>query len=126
MIIKCKSCKSIFDIPDNKIGSNGRIVKCGFCDHEWFQNNISADIPLPEKSQEEKGVTLKAKKNKSLILLNFFILLIVLFIGILSNQGIILAKYPKLIGFFESADILKEIIIQNTNWIKEIFQDMFR
>jgi hypothetical protein len=127
MIIECKCKKYTFDIPDNEIEAKGRYVKCGFCDDEWFHNNISVDIPLPEKTkkeeEEEKPII---KKNKNSILLKFVIFLIILFIGLLSNQNIILAKYPNLSGFFESADILKEIVIQNANWVKEIFQDLFK
>jgi hypothetical protein len=124
MIIECKCKKYTFDIPDNEIKAEGRYVKCGFCDDEWFHNNISVDIPLPEKIKEEEELIIK--KNKNSILLKFVIFLIILFIGLLSNQDIILAKYPNLSGFFESADILKEIVIQNTNWVKEIFQDLFK
>ena len=126
MIIECK-CRKSFDIPDNEIGAEGRYVKCGFCDNEWFHNNISVDIPLPKKTEEEEEEEKPIiKKNKNPILLNFVFFLIILFIGLLSNQDIILAKYPNLSGFFESADILKEIVIQNTNWVKEIFQDLFK
>jgi len=128
MIIECKCKKYTFDIPDNEIKAEGRYVKCGFCDDEWFHNNVSVDIPLPEKKkeEEEEEEELIIKKNKNSILLKFVIFLIILFIGLLSNQDIILAKYPNLIGFFESADILKEIVIQNTSWVKEIFQDLFK
>ena len=125
MIIECKCKKYTFDIPDNEIKAEGRYVKCGFCDDEWFHNNISVDIPLPEKIKKEEE-ELIIKKNKNSILLKLVIFLIILFIGLLSNQDIILAKYPNLSGFFESADILKEIVIQNTNWVKEIFQDLFK
>ena len=120
MIIKCKFCKYTFDIPDNEIGLDGRYVQCGFCEGKWFQNNISVDIPLPEKTQREKKPIIK--RNKKSILLKSIIFLIILFIGLISNQNIILAKYPYLNGFFESAAILKEIAIQNINWVKEIFQ----
>ena len=126
MIIECKCKKYTFDIPNNEIEAEGRYVKCGFCDDEWFHNNISADIPLPTKTKEEEEEEEIKKSNKNSILLKFVIFLIILFIGLLSNQNIILTTYPNLSGFFESADILKEIVIQNTNWVKEIFQDLFK
>ena len=123
MIIECEFCKCVFDIPNKEIGVDGRDVKCSFCEGEWFQNNISADIPLPEKVRKGKIVAIKKKKNQ--ILLRCIILLIILFIGLLSNQNIILSKYPYLGGFYESADILKEIVIQNISWVKEILQNIF-
>lgn len=124
MIINCSFCNRTFNIPANEIGDDGRYVKCGFCESEWFQNNVSADLPLPEKILEEKKLIVK--KNKNSIFLKFVIFLIILFIGLLSNKNIILNKYPTLSGFFESADILKEIVTQNINWVKEIFQDLFK
>jgi len=44
----------------------------------------------------------------------------------LFNRDLVLSKYPNFVGFFESADILGEIIIQNANWIKEIIQNLFK
>jgi hypothetical protein len=66
------------------------------------------------------------KPNKNLIVLIVIFLLIALFVGMLFNRDLVLSKYPNFVGFFESADILREIIIQNANWIKEIIQNLFK
>lgn len=42
----------------------------------------------------------------------------------LENKDLILSNYPSFIGFFESSDILKEIMTQNINWLKESFQNL--
>jgi len=61
-----------------------------------------------------------------LIVLIVLFLLIALFVGMLFNRDLVLSKYPNFVGFFESADILGEIIIQNANWVKEIIQNLFK
>ena len=46
MIIDCKCQKYKFDIPDEAISANGRVVKCGFCDEEWFQENNQEEFEM--------------------------------------------------------------------------------
>lgn len=127
MIIECKCQKYKFQIPGNDIIPDGKLLKCGFCDEEWFHNKLTTDtdIPLPAKNQEKK-VRASVKSNKNLIVLVFIFLLIALFVGMLFNRGLVLSKYPNFVGFFDSADILGEIIIQNANWVKEIIQNLFK
>ena len=36
MIIECVNCKKKFEIDDNLIPSNGRLIQCGSCNHTWF------------------------------------------------------------------------------------------
>ena len=127
MIIECKCQKYKFQIPGNDFIPDGKLLKCGFCDEEWFHNKLTTDtdIPLPAKNQEKK-VRASVKSNKNLIVLVFIFLLIALFVGMLFNRDLVLSKYPNFVGFFDSADILGEIIIQNANWVKEIIQNLFK
>ena len=127
MIIECKCQKYKFQIPGNGIIQDGKLLKCGFCDEEWFHNKLTTDtdIPLPTKNQKKK-VQVSVKPNKNLIVLIVIFLLIALFVGMLFNRDLVLSKYPNFVGCFESADILGEIIIQNANWIKEIIQNLFK
>ena len=127
MIIECKCQKYKFQIPGNDIIPDGKLLKCGFCDEEWFHNKLTTDtdIPLPAKNQEKK-VRASVKSNKNMIVLVFIFLLIAFFVGMLFNRGLVLSKYPNFVGFFDSADILGEIIIQNANWVKEIIQNLFK
>ncbi len=37
MFLQCTECTTRFIVQDNKIGS-GRIVRCGVCKYEWFQD----------------------------------------------------------------------------------------
>ena len=36
MIITCPRCQKSFNIDDKLIPTEGRLVKCGACDHTWF------------------------------------------------------------------------------------------
>jgi len=125
MIIECKCQKYKFQIPGDTIINDGRLLKCGFCDEEWIHNELTTntDLPLPGKNQKLK-VNIKPKKNPFAFI--FMFVLTILFVGIVFNRDLILDKYPPFLGFFESADILKEIIIQNANWIKEIILNLFK
>ena len=81
MIIECKCQKYKFQIPGNGIIQDGKLLKCGFCDEEWFHNKLTTDtdIPLPNKNQEKK-VQAIAKPNKNSIVLIVIFLLIALFV----------------------------------------------
>ena len=47
MIISCPSCKKKFEINDNLIPNQGRLLRCGSCNHTWFFRN-------QEKSEEKE------------------------------------------------------------------------
>ena len=36
MIISCQNCSKKFDVEDNLIPDNGRMLQCSSCDHKWF------------------------------------------------------------------------------------------
>ena len=56
MIINCPYCEKKFEVDENLIPHNGRLLKCGSCDQTWFFNknysNIATD--LIEKKKEFK------------------------------------------------------------------------
>ena len=49
MIIDCQNCNKKFDIDQNLIPSEGRLLQCGSCNHKWFFK-----IDAIEKKNEEK------------------------------------------------------------------------
>ena len=47
MIIECKSCGKKFNVPDQAITSNGRLVQCSSCGHKWTQFPVKQKIKKP-------------------------------------------------------------------------------
>ena len=143
MIINCKCQKYQFDIPDNEISDQGRQVRCEFCNDEWFQENpnynleqknndeiedVQKEIPIPKLHKATNNpikIDIRVKKNNfSYSIIGFIIFIFILYLGMLENKNLILSNYPSFKGFFESADIVNEIINQNIDWIKETIQNL--
>ena len=55
MIIVCPSCQKRFEIDQNLIPKEGRLLQCGFCNEKWF---------FKENKKEEYETELKIKKEK--------------------------------------------------------------
>ena len=144
MIINCKCQKYQFNIPDNEISDQGRQVRCEFCNDEWFQENpnynleqksnneiedVQKEIPIPKLHKATNNPikdNIQVKKNNfSYSILGFIIFIFILYLGILENRNLILSSYPSFKGFFESADIVNQIINQNIDWMKETIQNFF-
>ena len=51
MIIECPACSKKFNIDEKLIPDEGRLLKCGNCDHTWF-------------FKEEENIKLKAETTK--------------------------------------------------------------
>ena len=39
MIIACQNCNKKFDVDQNLIPEEGRLIQCSSCDHKWFFKN---------------------------------------------------------------------------------------
>ena len=46
MIISCENCSKKFDVDDNLIPENGRMLQCSSCDHKWFFKISDAAEPI--------------------------------------------------------------------------------
>ena len=71
MIITCPRCQKSFNIDDKLIPTEGRLVKCGACDHTWFfkpTENIDykQDAATPDTTinDEEKRKFIRVKRSK--------------------------------------------------------------
>ena len=56
MIIVCPSCQKKFEIDQNLIPEEGRLLQCGFCNKKWFFNkneNEISDIDLKIKNEKD-------------------------------------------------------------------------
>jgi uncharacterized membrane protein (DUF485 family) len=127
MIIDCKCKKYKFKIPQQDITSAGRNVICEICKEEWFQpfsdpknNLIDKMNPSSIKNTSKEKLI---KKERSLILPITLLFLIIIFLAyqiMIAYKFYILSTYPSMINFYESLEILIEIIKANFNFLKEI------
>ena len=128
MIIDCKCKKYKFKIPQQDITSTGRNVICEICKEEWFQpfsdpkNNLIDKMNPSSINNTSKEKLIK--KERSLILPITLLFLIIIFLAyqiMITYKFYILSTYPSMINFYESLEILIEIIKANFNFLKEIF-----
>ena len=73
MIITCPRCQKSFNIDDKLIPKEGRLVKCGACDHTWFfklteniedkQDAATLDTTIIEEKNKEFIRTKQDKKT---------------------------------------------------------------
>ena len=59
MIITCPSCEKKFEIDQKLIPSEGRMLQCGSCDHQWFFK-----INNPEKKIVNEEILTSEKVEK--------------------------------------------------------------
>ena len=71
MIITCPRCQKSFNIDDKLIPTEGRLVKCGACDHTWFfkpteniKNKQKAATPDTTINEEEKREFIRVNRTK--------------------------------------------------------------
>ena len=128
MIIDCKCKKYKFKISQQDITSTGRNVICEICKEEWFQpfsdpkNNLIDKMNPSSINNTSKEKLIK--KERSLILPITLLFLIIIFLAyqiMITYKFYILSTYPSMINFYESLEILFEIIKANFNFLKEIF-----
>ena len=74
MIIVCPCDQKSFNIDDKLIPKEGRLVKCGVCNHTWFfkpSENIEKkqDAATPDTTinEEENREFIRVKQNKEAI-----------------------------------------------------------
>ena len=65
MIIQCENCNKKFEIQDNLIPDDGRLLECGSCAHQWHYTPITK-LELTDEVQikDEPAEQLIAKKTK--------------------------------------------------------------
>ena len=61
MIISCENCNKRFEVSDNLIPEQGRLLQCSSCDHKWFFKKTEK---LIEKKKPKKII--KEDDNKIL------------------------------------------------------------
>jgi len=142
MIIECKCKKYKFKIPNEEIIPPGRTVQCSMCNEEWYQEfqvkqkttsniNEKKENDLlnemnPSKNQsgyinKKKSENKKEKKSHLLILtLIFFFLIFISYKFAFHYKDQIISSNPDLKNFYESLEIITEILKVNLIFIEEL------
>ncbi len=58
MIIECPACSKKFNIDEKLIPDEGRLLKCGNCDHTWFykkEENLKLETESKKKNEIEEN-----------------------------------------------------------------------
>ena len=66
MIISCENCNKRFEVSDNLIPEEGRLLQCSSCDHKWF-------FKKTEKLIEKKELKKIIKEDDNKILNETFV-----------------------------------------------------
>ena len=58
MIIQCENCNKKFEIQDNLIPDDGRLLECGSCAHQWHYKPITKleltdEVPIKDEPADE-------------------------------------------------------------------------
>ena len=58
MIIQCENCNKKFEIQDNLIPDDGRLLECGSCAHQWHYTPITKleltdEVPIKDEPTDE-------------------------------------------------------------------------
>jgi len=61
MIISCENCNKRFEVGDNLIPDQGRLLQCSSCDHKWFFKKTEKLI-----KKKEPKIIIKENDNKIL------------------------------------------------------------
>ena len=67
MIIQCENCNKKFEIQDNLIPDDGRLLECGSCDHQWHYTPITKIELTDEVQIKTDKVQIKDEPAEQLI-----------------------------------------------------------
>ena len=146
MIIECPKCNKKFQIDQNLIPNNGRMLQCGSCDHNWFfkfeiENKVkNEDIQIDEKVNDSKEKTSfeddtieyenknanneesKLKENN----LNYFKIILVAIISFVAFIIVLDTFKNSLTSIFPNITIILDNLYQSLHDIKLFMLDLFK
>ena len=137
MIISCQNCSKKFDVEDNLIPENGRMLQCSSCDYKWFfkiseatepitlEEIISADHENFDKNEQNETNEINVNETKSkfsnlnlsalfIKTLSYFIVSIITLIALLiildTFKSPLSSIFPNLeLYLFNLIEILKDV-----------------
>jgi len=144
MIIDCPDCNKKFDIDQNLIPSNGRLLQCGSCDHKWFfklniseeeiklnpEKNLNINVESSDKNlkediniKSEKIIPTKKKERKNI---NYLNILLVIIISMTAFILVLDTFDDQLISIFPNIKFLLNNLYQSIEDIKLFIIDLIK
>tara|TARA_B100001175_G_scaffold39795_1_gene29144 strand:- start:608 stop:1054 length:447 start_codon:yes stop_codon:yes gene_type:complete len=148
MIIECPDCNKKFDIDQNLIPVDGRLLQCGACNYKWFfklniveqQNEEELKIkPKPDlkinddsKDQPKKNeINTEVEKISTLInkkqnKINYLNILLVIIISLISFILVLDTFKDQLTSIFPNTNFLLDNLYESLEDIKLFILDLIK
>jgi predicted Zn finger-like uncharacterized protein len=139
MIITCECQKYRFVVKAEDIGPKGRLVQCGMCEKQWFQEPPSKDeikvlkdnyVTVDDNNEEEIKIKPKTKKetskyvpvkyeSESFLSLTkvfwFTLLALTLLIYVsIENKTLVLNSFPEMRDYYDLIQAVYEQILEKS------------
>ena len=129
MIINCQSCNKNFEINDQLIPVNGRLVQCGFCNSKWHQlPQIETTEVEPIDKKEEKNLTTSrsAKTENKTKKIGFLSLVLIILISTVATFLVIETFKIQIISSWPQADVYINHVYETLENIFILIKDLFK
>ena len=134
----------LFDIDQDLIPTDGRLLQCGSCNHKWFfklniieeeinikpEKNLNINVETPDKDlkkeiniKSEKIIPKKKKEKKSI---NYLNILLVIIISITAFILVLDTFEDRLISIFPNIKFLLNNLYQSIEDIKLFILDLIK
>jgi len=137
MHINCKNCDKIFEVDENLIPEEGRLLQCGACNFQWvykkeklenlnldqFKDKKNDDLEVEEENDLYIENSKSNKKIKNLNIFKLFLVIVISFIGII----IIIDTFKLQIQiFFPEIDIFLNNLYLSLHDVILFFKDLIK
>jgi len=148
MIIECPNCNKKFEIDQNLVPTEGRLLQCGSCSHKWFfkldivegknEEKIKTKIkPNLEISKEDKNLSLNTEseieteltiktKKKDKVKINYLNILLVTIITFVAFILVLDTFKNQLTSIFPNISFFLDNLYQSLEDIKLFVLDLIK
>ena len=148
MIIKCPNCNKKFEIDQNLVPTEGRLLQCGSCSHKWFfkidiveeknEEKIKTKVkPNLEISKEDKNLSLNTEseieteltiktKKKDKVKINYLNILLVIIITFIAFILVLDTFKNQLTSIFPNISFFLDNLYQSLEDIKLFVLDLIK
>ena len=144
MIIDCPVCNKKFDIDQDLIPTDGRLLQCGSCNHKWFfklninekeinintEKNLNINVETSDKDLKKeinvKSEKIIPKKKKEKKRINYLNILLVIIISITAFILVLDTFKNQLTSVFPNIKFLLNNLYQSIEDIKLFILDLIK